>query len=118
FRDRELGPAEGGGERGVLQLCPGPLDAVGQDAVVVEGELLRGRVADRSPAGRGGVPTGHRRGQVGQQREVSDGDHPAARVAARGSVAGELLQVSGGRVEAGLFEQLAYGRLRQVLVEA
>ena len=50
--DRELGADEGGGQRGVLQLGPGPFQPVGEDPAVVEGELpagQRGRPAARPP---------------------------------------------------------------------
>jgi hypothetical protein len=36
--DGELGRAEGRAQRGVLQLCPDPLDPVGEDPVMVEGQ--------------------------------------------------------------------------------
>ena len=47
--DREVRRAERGRQRGVLQLGPGPLEAVGQDLGVVEGQAVAGR--DRAPRG-------------------------------------------------------------------
>ena len=58
--DRELGGAERGGERGVLELGPSPLHAVGQDAVMVERQPA-GRAdqpVDAHPAHRGGIGAG------------------------------------------------------------
>ena len=94
--DGELVGAEGGGERGVLELGAGAFDPIMENLGVVEGQRpgslqeLRHRV----PLHAGGVTAGGGRREVGHKREVGHGDHSAARVASGVAVGGELLEVA------------------------
>lgn len=114
--DGELALAEAGGQRRVLQLGPGALDRVAQDLVVVERESGP-HLLDRGPAGATGIRARGRDGQVRGDRKVGHADHPAPRIAVRGSVGSQLLQVQVRAVQgqAGLFGELAFGRVGQIL---
>src|SRR2546425_597366 len=56
--DRELPWAESPSERRVLELGPGPLDAVAQDLAVIEREVLAGEASNRNPRSRRRVGAG------------------------------------------------------------
>jgi hypothetical protein len=62
LRDRELGRAELGRQRGVLELRARPFHAVGQDSLMVEHQGIAVEdVPGGHPAGVGGVGSGLRR---------------------------------------------------------
>ena len=118
--DRERRRAEGRGERRVLELGPGPLDAVGEDPTVVEGEpatVVEQRV-DGVPRRRGRVGAGHR--VAG--RSVTSARWATDRTGPRGSRSGapydrELLEVdAAGRAIPVSSTQLALGRVDEVLL--
>ena len=79
---------------------------------------LPAHLVKRRPGGGLRVRPGDRDRQVGGDRQVGHADDPAARVAVRRAVGGELLQVQGRPVKPGLLAQLPLGRLAQVLVRA
>ena len=113
--------AEGGGKPGVLELRPGPLDTVGEDPVVVEGERrLRGRcqcLCHRHPPRLRGVRPRGRLGQVRAQRQPGDGHDPEAGVTAGIAVCRELLEDDVVPSDSGLLVQLTVGSILEVLVD-
>jgi hypothetical protein len=112
--DGECVPAERRGQRGVFEACPGPLYSVVQDAGVVEGQCPA-YLLHRSPASGLRVRPGRRNGQIRGDREVGHADHPASGVTVRGTVGGQLLQMQGIAIEAGLLAKLTCCRLAQTL---
>ena len=115
--DRKLRRAEPGREGCVLQLGPRPLDGVPHDPLVVK------RQSNRAPLDRlhwcqhcgHRVPTAPERREIGADRPVGDGDDAHARIPARRTVAGELLQVPGAVAQTRFLGQFAGRGLIQVL---
>lgn len=93
--DRGLVSAEGGGERRVLRFGPGLLDAVGQDPMMIEGQLFAmvEQVVDGGPLGGGGVASCGRLGRLGK-RERGRRPRRLGGVAVVVSVGGELVELS------------------------
>ncbi|CAM5468616.1 hypothetical protein STANM309S_03029 [Streptomyces tanashiensis] len=83
---------------------------VGEDPVVVEGEVPVRPVRD--PPGLGRVAAAARFGRIGYERGEGDGDDPHPRVAVRFGVGTELFEVEagdGGLGEPGLLGEFAAG---------
>src|SRR5258708_6764810 len=101
--DGELGRAECGGQRGVLELGAGAFHAVREDRRMVEGQPRRalGDVLHGLPPGGCRICASHRLRQAGGEREVGDSDDAQPGVTARVAVAGQLLEVNHPGAQAG-----------------
>ena len=113
--DGERRLTEGGGQVRVLELGPGPLDAVGEDGFVVKGQGS-GQIRHRDPPGVTGIASRLGDRQVGRQQQVGHGDHPAPGVPVGFAVGAELLEMSREPFDAGLFGQLPIRRRLEVFV--
>jgi hypothetical protein len=105
------------GQRGVLELGPGPLDAINEDLVVIERERRRSRRLFEQLAHCGPAPrrcVGPSAG-AGHEREIGDADDAPSGIPSRIAVRRELLDVVDRQFsEPGRARQLKFGGSEEV----